>query len=227
MATVVSGFASPNVILESSWAKMWGGSPIREQVQGFAVAPAGAGLSVTVGPGIAWLSGVLADVDTSSTVTLAPNASGSTRNDLIVVRADWSSRSVTVGAVTGSPGGAVPSSTRTSGTLWEGEVAVVTVASGATTLSAGDIKTVALRPVAPVYSIDAVAGPADQSLPPVEWQAVVHVRSTGRMYVSNGTAYAELTMPDHTHPYQRQVLYGTGNPPTSGVQDGDLYIKYV
>lgn len=227
MPTVVSGFAAPNVILESAWAKMWGGSPIREQVQGFTVTAAGSGLAVEVGPGVAWLSGILADIDSTATVTLATNASGSVRKDLVVVRADWSTRSVTVAAKTGSPGGAVPVSTRTSGVLWEGEVAVVSVASGAVSLNAGNITTVALRPVAPVYSIDDVSGPSDEALPPVSWQAVVHVRSNGRMYVSNGTTYAEMTIPAHTHPYQRQVLYGTGSAPTSGVIDGDLYIKYV
>jgi hypothetical protein len=228
MATTVAGFADPNVILESSWARMWGGSPIREQVQGFDAAPGPTARTVTLSPGTAWLSGVLADTDTPATVTIAANTSGQTRHDLIVIAARWATRTVAPEVVAGSPGSGPPNATRNPGVVWQGEVAVVTVPSGFDEVfSPADIKTVALRPVAPVYSIETVSGPLDPTLPPVEWRAVVHAKNSGRMYVSNGQAYSEMTMPDHTHPYQKAVLYGTGNPPTSGVSDGDLYIKYV
>lgn len=227
MATTVAGFADPNVILESSWAKIWGGSPIREQVQGFAVTPGPGPRGLSVAPGEAWLSGIYAEVDSITSLSCAANSSGQLRYDLVVVEAKWSTRAVSLKVVTGSPGSSAPSATRAVGDTWQGEIAVISVPNGATAFGAGDIKGVALRPVAPVYSIPVITGPTDEALPPVAWRAMVHAQSTGRLFVSNGTSYAELTVPAHTHPYQSKILSGTGAPPTSGVADGDVYIRYV
>lgn len=77
------------------------------------------------------------------TKTLAANTSGSTRTDLVVLRLDRASFTVSVQIVQGTPGAGAPAATRTSAStgsgVYEMELATVTVANNATTLAASTV----------------------------------------------------------------------------------------
>lgn len=77
------------------------------------------------------------------TKTLAANSSGSPRVDLVVLRLNRSTWTVTVQVVQGTPGAGAPAATRTpstgGGTIYEIELATVTVAAGATTLAGSTV----------------------------------------------------------------------------------------
>ncbi|SBT63919.1 hypothetical protein GA0070622_0887 [Micromonospora sediminicola] len=77
------------------------------------------------------------------TKTLAANTSGSTRVDLVVLRLNRSTWTVTVQIVQGTPGAGAPAATRTpatgGGTIYEIELATVTVANNATTLAGSTV----------------------------------------------------------------------------------------
>ncbi|MGW1546605.1 hypothetical protein [Streptomyces sp. NPDC002346] len=100
---------------------------------------AGTGLTVTVRAdvyaslrGHAWSSGT-----TSTALTIAPNTSGKTRTDRVVLRltrTDWTVRAV---VKQGTPGAAAPALTQTTGDtgVWEILLAGVTVPTGAASVS--------------------------------------------------------------------------------------------
>lgn len=73
--------------------------------------------------------------------SLAANASGSTRVDLVVLRLDRAAWTVTVQVVQGTPGAGAPAPTYGTGSsgVWELPLAEVTVASGATTLGTSTV----------------------------------------------------------------------------------------
>lgn len=79
------------------------------------------------------------------TKTIASNSSGSTRIDLVVLRLSRTTWDVNVAIVQGTPGAGAPSSTKDLGTtgVWELVLAQVTVASGASTITAGNVNYVA------------------------------------------------------------------------------------
>ncbi len=88
--------------------------------------------------GRGWYSGT-----SDNTITIAANASGSTRIDVIVLRLTRSTWAVTAAVIAGTPGAGTPAITQdaTGGTtgVWEVPLAVVTVANGAATISAGNV----------------------------------------------------------------------------------------
>jgi hypothetical protein len=105
------------------------------------------GLQVKVGAdryalvrGHVWWSG-----STSFTKPIAANSSGSTRIDLVVLRLSRTTWDVTVQILQGVPGSGPPSSTKDLGTtgVWELVLAQVTIASGASTITAGNVNYVA------------------------------------------------------------------------------------
>lgn len=90
--------------------------------------------------GHTWWSG-----STTFTKAISSNASGSTRTDLVVLRLDRSTWAVTCEVKTGTPGSGAPALTQsltTTGT-WELPLATVTVASGAATITSGNVTYVA------------------------------------------------------------------------------------
>lgn len=88
--------------------------------------------------GRGWYSGTSDNI-----LSIAANASGSTRLDVVVLRLTRSTWAVTAAIVQGTPGAGVPAITQdaTGGTtgVWEIPLAVVTVANGAATISAGNV----------------------------------------------------------------------------------------
>lgn len=110
------------------------GSPADGQV-----VTTGAGLTVTVRPGVyasvrghAWTSGT-----TGATLAIAPNASGQTRTDRVVLRLDRSAWTVRSVVLEGTPGSGAPDLTRNTGDtgVYEVLLAAVTVLSGAASVS--------------------------------------------------------------------------------------------
>lgn len=79
------------------------------------------------------------------TVPIAANASGSTRVDLVVLRLSRTTWDVNLTVIQGTPGAGAPTSQTQGGTTgaWDLTLALVTVASGASTISAGNVQYVA------------------------------------------------------------------------------------
>jgi len=75
------------------------------------------------------------------TLTITANSSGSVRTDLVVLRLDRNTGQVAEYVITGSPGGGAPSPVTTISTTgyWDLPLAAVTVPSGATTITAGQV----------------------------------------------------------------------------------------
>lgn len=92
--------------------------------------------------GFLWSSG--AD---EFTVPIAANGTGSTRIDLVVLRLDRSTWTVTLVVKPGSPGSAAPTPTLGTGTtgVYEVPIGTVTVAGGAATIAAGNVTARAWR----------------------------------------------------------------------------------
>lgn len=87
-----------------------------------------------------WWSG-----STIFTKAIGANASGSTRTDLVVLRLSRTTWDVTTVVIAGTPGAGAPSPTQNIGTTgsFDLPLATVTVASGAATISAGNVTYVA------------------------------------------------------------------------------------
>jgi hypothetical protein len=79
------------------------------------------------------------------TKSIASNASGSTRVDLVVLRLSRTTWDVTCVIVQGTPGAGAPAATQNTGTTgsWDLPLATVTVANGAATITAGNVSYVA------------------------------------------------------------------------------------
>jgi hypothetical protein len=75
------------------------------------------------------------------TKTIAANASGSTRTDLVVLRYSRTTYDVNSFVITGTPGSGAPSPVQNYGSTgtWDLPLATVTVASGASSISAGNV----------------------------------------------------------------------------------------
>lgn len=82
---------------------------------------------------------------TDTILPIAANSSGSTRYDVVVLRYSRSTYAVAATVVQGTGGAGVPAITRDAGTTgsWDVPVAVVTVANGASTITAGNVVDVA------------------------------------------------------------------------------------
>jgi hypothetical protein len=87
-----------------------------------------------------WWSG-----STIVTKAISSNASGSTRTDLVVLRLSRTTWDVNVVVIAGTPGAGAPSATQNEGTTgsWDLPLATVTVTSGASSISAGNVTYVA------------------------------------------------------------------------------------
>lgn len=81
------------------------------------------------------------DPSSDETVAIAANSSGLTRTDYVVLRLTRSTWSVAVAVVQGNPGSGAPSINRSTASngLWDMPLALVTVANGATTISAANV----------------------------------------------------------------------------------------
>lgn len=120
MAGVLGDFTSPQLIYGDS-----SGRQIKVAADRFAHVR-----------GHTWSSG-----STIETKAIAANASGSTRTDLIVLRLSRTTWAVTLEIVQGVGGGGTPALTQDTGTtgVWELPLATVSVANGASSISAANV----------------------------------------------------------------------------------------
>lgn len=86
--------------------------------------------TVIVEPGSALVQGIFYLNDANKSVSIAANASGSVRIDIIVLEADYTAQTVRIAVVQGTPAAGVPNLTQTAGTLWQIPLAYLTLASG-------------------------------------------------------------------------------------------------
>lgn len=103
------------------------------------VATSPASNQVEVSTGAALVQGIWYYNDTASAQSIAANASGSTRIDVIVLEAIYANQEVRIAVVQGTPGGGVPSLTQIPGAVWQQPLAYVTAINGFTTLDQDDI----------------------------------------------------------------------------------------
>ena len=92
-------------------------------------------MSVSVGPGRAWINGYMYLSDSALTLPLSAADGALSRTDLVVLRLDRTNRQITLAVVQGDFGGGVPVLTRTSD-LYELCLARIAVAAGTTQVTA-------------------------------------------------------------------------------------------
>lgn len=98
------------------------------------------GMQVKVSDGRVVIEGYYGQWNATTILPIANNASGSTRIDTVVARVDWTTNNrVELDVIAGTPGVSTgPFPTRDS-SKWEIPIALVTVATGAVTISAGNV----------------------------------------------------------------------------------------
>lgn len=95
--------------------------------------------NVNVASGAGMVQGIWFYNSASLAVPISANASGSTRIDVIVLRADYTAQTVRIAVVQGTPAAGIPALTQSAGSIWEIPLAYVTLASGFTTIAASVI----------------------------------------------------------------------------------------
>lgn len=95
--------------------------------------------NVNVASGAGMVQGIWFYNSASLAIPIASNASGSTRIDVIVLRADYTAQTVRIAVVQGTPAAGIPALTQSAGSIWEIPLAYVTLASGFTTIAASAI----------------------------------------------------------------------------------------
>lgn len=95
--------------------------------------------TVRVQTGAALVQGIWYLNDADLTVSIAANASGSTRIDIVVLEADYTAQTVRVDVVQGTPAAGVPALTQSAGTIWQIPLAYLTLASGFTSIASSAI----------------------------------------------------------------------------------------
>lgn len=98
-----------------------------------------AAMTVGVSTGQARLRGHVGLQTAAATLVIGANASGSTRIDLVVVRADFVNDVIQFDVVAGTPGSGVAPAVTQDASVWELALAEVTVASGAASIIAADL----------------------------------------------------------------------------------------
>lgn len=138
--------------------------------------------------GHVWWSG-----STIVTKAIAANASGSTRIDLIVLRLSRTTWDVTCEIVQGTPGAGEPSPTQNHGTtgVFEVVLAVVTVANGAATITAGNVNYVGphLDPAGGRLRIPSSSYPW---APPAAFVGSELIAQDGTLLRWNGSGYDQI-----------------------------------
>lgn len=131
-------------VTESGWRSMMAGvmrdGPIITGLantawDGVLKPSAGAGRSVDVAAGSVWIQGHYGSTTSTKNLTVAANATGSTRYDCIVARADFVNNVVELDIVTGTT--SLPALTQNT-SMWEIALGYVTIANGASTVTVTD-----------------------------------------------------------------------------------------
>lgn len=131
-------------VTEDGWRSMQRRISIAGVVrgQGSEMLPFGdsTGMQVKIPSGEVQIESHWGAITSTKTHAITSNSSGSTRYDLVVARANWTTNVVEFDVLAGTPGaGTAPAVTRNTA-QWEIPLAVVTVVNGAVTIAAADVK---------------------------------------------------------------------------------------
>lgn len=129
-------------VTEDGWRAMMRRGNIAGVVRGvtseMALFADSSGMQVKVSLGEVVIEGYWGQVTSTKILPIGNNASGSTRYDLIVARANWASNVVELDVIQGVGGAGIPGVTRDS-TKWEIPIGVAVVDNGAATIAANKI----------------------------------------------------------------------------------------
>lgn len=129
---------------------------------GFLTIIAPGGMQVQVWPGEAMIQGFLYKNDANKNLSIASNASGSTRIDLVVIRLNRTANTCVAAIVQGIAGAGAPALTQIVGGTWEFQIASVSIASGTAAITTGMITDTRVYSQWPANTLDpAVAMDAD------------------------------------------------------------------
>ena len=129
--------------------------------------------------------------DSTVTVSVAANSSGSTRIDLATLRLDRAASTDPVCAphvITGTPGNNAPPPTQNApgSGVWDLPMAEITVRSGVSAINASDIKPVAWYVGEPTYLCKST------TRPPHKFGRRIKEQDTGKEYVSDGSNWTAV-----------------------------------
>jgi hypothetical protein len=153
----------------------------------------GAARTVSIAAGSGYMLGLRHETTGAQTVAQATNATGSPRVDLVVWRADYTAKTVTLTAITGSSSTVAPSITKTAlatGVVYDFPICVCITPNGAGAYSAGDI-----RDIRPYGGLGGLVVPqaefisAHDLVPGQRWA----VEGTSREYVVNSAGALQFT----------------------------------
>ena len=98
------------------------------------------GMQVKLTPGVAWIKGHRYENDAQETLAIAAAHATLGRIDRVILRVDWTANTVNTAVLTGTPAAspAAPALTQTT-SLWEIELAQVTVDAAAVTIAAAKV----------------------------------------------------------------------------------------
>lgn len=131
-------------VTEDGWRSMMRRVSISGVVrgQGSEMLPFGnsTGMLVSIPPGEVQIESHWGKINTTQTHAITSNSSGSTRYDLVVARANFTTNVVEFDVLAGTPGAGAPPAVTRNTAQWEVPLAVVVVVSGAVTIAAADVR---------------------------------------------------------------------------------------
>jgi hypothetical protein len=187
MTLVAAGFpGSVNDIQWSQYADLLG----HDGTDGMSVSVATGDRTVQIAAGISNVCGILAVNDGPITVGPLPaNAGSQTRIDRIILRANWSNKTLTATFRQGTPSAnpVPPTLTKNRGSLYEVRLAQVIVAPGTGNLSSGDLIAERVPPVAGFYNAASF-----RSFPDPENGSLVWYQAANSLRVPIDGEYVEI-----------------------------------
>jgi len=99
------------------------------------------GMQVKVKSGIAWIKGHYVSNSAEVIKSIAASDPTNPRIDRVILRLSWTSNTITLEVLTGTPAGSpsAPALTQSEGTTWEISLAQVYVGAGVSTITAGNV----------------------------------------------------------------------------------------
>lgn len=188
MTLITAGY--PGTVDKIEWAEM-GGFFTYSALRGLNLSPVvGQDRTVRVEFDRAFAVGILTRMVEPENVSLPANGSSNPRRDRIILRHDWVNDETIITSKQGTPSSNPqwPNLVTNEGVLWEQSLGRVTVGPGQGQLAPGDILQSGIPQNSPVVALD-----DDTGLPFAFSRALVITPSTGRMRVSDGSQYHEIT----------------------------------
>lgn len=131
-------------VTEDGWRRFMkhlrGDGVIRGYANEFLTFGDSSGRQVKVGTGECWIKGNWGESTAQKTISIAANSSGNPRIDFVVLRNDFLNNRIEIDVITGTPAASPVAPALTQNTSkWEIGLALVAVANGAVTITAGNV----------------------------------------------------------------------------------------